>query len=989
MNLHLAAQTTNAFLGRRAKVAALVIFVGALSAMAMGATVIPAPTAMAGGEGRAVLSPLEVATGGDHTCARLDNGQVKCWGGNSSGNLGLGDVINRGDSGAAGHLMGDALPAVNLGAGRTAVALAAAADHTCARLDNGQVKCWGGNFAGHLGLGDVINRGDSLVAGHLMGDALPAVNLGAGRTAVALAAGFDHTCARLDNGQVKCWGLNFSGQLGLGDAINRGDSGVAGHLMGDALPAVNLGAGRTAVALVAGGNHTCARLDNGQLKCWGYNSSGQLGLGDVVNRGDSGVAGHLMGDALPAVNLGAGRTAVALAAGGAYTCVRLDNGQAKCWGFNLFGQLGLGDVVNRGDSGAAGHLMGDSLPAVNLGAGRTAVALAAAGGHTCARLDNGQLKCWGYNGFGNLGLGDTVNRGDSGAAGHLMGDALPAVNLGMGRTAVALAAGGFHTCARLDNGQLKCWGYNGFGNLGLGDTVNRGDLVLGMGDMLLPVDLGTIVPVALAVTQQPSNATLGQVLPVQPIFTIRDAGNATVINDNTTQVTLALQGGVGALTCTGGNTTTAVNGVVAFAGCAVSAVGTYTLLAISSPTLPPVSTSSFVISGKLGFTQQPSSATVGQVLPTQPVVAIQDLLGATVANDQTTQVTLTLQGGAGVLTCTGGTTKTAVNGLTTFAGCAVSTAGTYTLLATSSPALTQATSSSFVISLPVSKLGFTQQPSNANVGQALPVQPVVAIQDTGDGTVLSDNTTQVTLFLQGGVGVLTCSGGTTKTAANGLATFAGCAVSAAGTYTLLATSNPVLTPMTSNSFVISVVPAACSGPAIIILAVGANGEVFCGAQLPLTTPLPPGPLPDVVTAIFSWSNAIQRFDFWFRGFPNSFQTLANIGPGNFYFFQSTGAGQIANTGGALRAESRAMNIGPTTAGANGAIWSGTSHALDTLDSYANITAVTAIFSWNNTLQQFNCWFRGFPDSFQTLTGGIEPGNYYFFQTPAGQTIAMN
>ena len=130
--------------------------------------------------------------------------------------------------------------------------------------------------------------------------------------------------------------------------------------------------------------------------------------------------------------------------------------------------------------------------------------------------------------------------------------------------------------------------------------------------------------------------------------------------------------------------------------------------------------------------------------------------------------------------------------------------------------------------------------------------------------------------------------GNTKTAVNGLAAFSGCTVSAAGTYTLLATSNPVLTPATSSPFFISVAAIPCSGPAIIVLAVGANGQIFCGAQLPLTTPLPAGPLPDVVTAIFSWSNALQQFNFWFRGFPDNFQTLAALQPGGFYFFQTQG-----------------------------------------------------------------------------------------------------
>jgi len=295
-------------------------------------------------------------------------------------------------------------------------------------------------------------------------------------TGKKIAAGSYHSCTRLDNGQVKCWGLNVFGQLGLGDTRARGDGAT-----GDKLPTVDLGAGRTAVELAAGLYHTCARLDNGQVKCWGFNLLGQLGLGDTGSRGDQ---ANEMGDKLPAVDLGAGRTVVELVAGTHHNCARLDNGRVKCWGDNLLGSLGLGDTNNRGDQ--AGE-MGDKLPAVDLGAGRTAVELAAGSYHSCARLDNGRVKCWGYNGHGQLGLGDGNNRGDQA---NEMGDNLPAVDLGTGRAVVALAAGSNHTCAHLDNGQVKCWGVNNFGQLGLGDTNDRGDHADEMGNNLPVVDFG-------------------------------------------------------------------------------------------------------------------------------------------------------------------------------------------------------------------------------------------------------------------------------------------------------------------------------------------------------------------------------------------------------------------------------------------------------------------------------------------------------------------
>ena len=420
----------------------------------------------------AATAVRQLAAGGTHTCAIVAGGRVRCWGNNTSGRLGLGDTLVRGD--AAGE-MGDNLPTVDLGFGRTAVEVAAGAGHTCARLDNDQVKCWGANGNGRLGQGDTLARGDA--AGE-MGDTLPAVNLGAGRVARSVATGNNHTCALLDNGQVKCWGNNGQGQLGQGDTNARGD--VANE-MGDNLNAVALGTGRTAVAVTAGNAFTCVLLDNGTVKCWGDGASGRLGLGNVADRGDA--AGE-MGDTLPTVNLGTGRTALAITAGDAHACALLDDATVKCWGENASGRLGLGNTADRGD--AAGE-MGDALPAVSLGTGRIAVAVTAGDFHTCALLDNAAAKCWGENDAGRLGLGNTADRGD--AAGE-MGNALPAVALGTGRTVTAVTAGGLHTCATLDTGLRKCWGENANGQLGLGDTGDRGDAAGEMGDDLPTADLG-------------------------------------------------------------------------------------------------------------------------------------------------------------------------------------------------------------------------------------------------------------------------------------------------------------------------------------------------------------------------------------------------------------------------------------------------------------------------------------------------------------------
>jgi alpha-tubulin suppressor-like RCC1 family protein len=410
----------------------------------------------------------ELTAGYNHTCARLDDGSVKCWGLNDSGQLGLGDTQSRGDGPGE---MGAKLPAVDLGPGRTALQVTAGSAHTCARLDDGSVKCWGLNDSGQLGLGDTQARGDG--PGE-MGASLLAVDLGPGRTALQVTAGGVFTCARLDDGGVKCWGGNGAGQLGLGDALARGDG--AGE-MGATLPTVDLGPGRTALQLTLAVSFTCARLDDGSVKCWGFNGNGQLGLGDTLDRG--GQAGE-MGASLPAVDLGPGRTALQVTAGQGFTCARLDDGSVKCWGTNDTGQLGLGDTQQRGDGPAE---MGASLPAVDLGPGRMALQISARVGRTCARLDDGSVKCWGDNFSGQLGLGDTQQRGDGPGE---MGASLLKVDLGPGRTVLQITAGDGHTCARLDDGTVKCWGNNGNGQLGLGDTQSRGD---GPGEMgaALPV----------------------------------------------------------------------------------------------------------------------------------------------------------------------------------------------------------------------------------------------------------------------------------------------------------------------------------------------------------------------------------------------------------------------------------------------------------------------------------------------------------------------
>ena len=290
----------------------------------------------------------QLSLGEDHSCSLLNSGEIKCWGAGNDGQLGTGDNTWRG---RGADQMGDNLPVSDLGTGETAKQVAAGDDHTCAILNDDTLKCWGKGSSGMMGQGDTNGRKTPTI-----------VNLGSGKTVKQVSAGRWHTCAILNDDTVKCWGRGEYGKLGYGNDYNRGDGN---NEMGDFLPAVNLGTGKTAKQITAGQSHTCAILNDDTVKCWGAGYQGRLGYGDESLRGD---AANEMGDNLPTVDLGTGKTAKQIFAGNEHNCVLLNDDTVKCWGRGNNGKLGYGDSNDRGDG--AGE-MGDNLPVVDLGTGKT------------------------------------------------------------------------------------------------------------------------------------------------------------------------------------------------------------------------------------------------------------------------------------------------------------------------------------------------------------------------------------------------------------------------------------------------------------------------------------------------------------------------------------------------------------------------------------------------------------------------------------------
>jgi alpha-tubulin suppressor-like RCC1 family protein len=426
-----------------------------------------------------------------HNCVRFGDGRIKCWGLNNFGQLGYDDTQSRGDGSAP---LTNALPAVNLGAGRIAVALAAGDDHTCAILDNGDTKCWGRNLDGELGQGHTANVGAK--AGDMEFNVQP-VEFGPARRAVEIAAGKFFTCARLDDNTVKCWGRNSSGQLGQGNTtplgVTPGDIATA--------QGIDFGAGLTPVALSLAHNHACALLkdDGGSMhvKCWGDNAWGELGLGHTENLGDE--PGE-MGDALADVDLGTGVTVAQVDANGGHTCAVLGNGAVKCWGLNTWGQGGLNagnsnpvgfaarQVCTGGPNDCIGDAPGEMGNTLPAAIAANVDRLSAGFRHNCAWLSNGQMRCWGSNEEGQLGLGD--NTGAKVIVGDQPGEMAAGVATALKAPVEELTAGAFHTCVWNTDDTLNCWGDNPDGELGHNDTATWGDGPNEMGASLPNTDLG-------------------------------------------------------------------------------------------------------------------------------------------------------------------------------------------------------------------------------------------------------------------------------------------------------------------------------------------------------------------------------------------------------------------------------------------------------------------------------------------------------------------
>lgn len=345
----------------------------------------------------------EVVSGGSgHTCAITSGGGLKCWGQNTAGQLGTGNYTST----------LTAADVVGLSSG--VVVVSAGESHTCAVTSGGSAKCWGLNTYGQLGYGSTTSYNT------------PVDVVGLDINVTTISVGTNHACALTNSGGVQCWGYNGYGQLGDGTTTKR----LA------PVPVVGLSSGVAAIS--AGDNHTCAIMSGGGAKCWGQNNYGQLGDGTTT------------GNSSPVDVTGLSSGVISISAGVAHTCVLTNTGGIKCWGLNGNGQLGDG-------------MGGDRLVPTDVAGSTSGMASVGAGSyHTCASTVLGRAKCWGSNGQGRLGDGNSNNNSFT-----------PVDVTGLNTGVVTVSLGGAHSCALMATGVLKCWGYNSYGRLGDGTTIQR------------------------------------------------------------------------------------------------------------------------------------------------------------------------------------------------------------------------------------------------------------------------------------------------------------------------------------------------------------------------------------------------------------------------------------------------------------------------------------------------------------------------------------
>jgi len=327
--------------------------------------------------------------------------EIYCWGYNYFGQLGDGSTDNQ-----------NTPTKINFENGRKVFKAYLGVYHSCAVFDDGELQCWGMNQYGQVGDNSTIYKIKPTK-----------INIKNESSITQMALGYERTCAVFDDGTMYCWGLNSFGELGDETKIDK------------MVPTASIAVKDDVVQVSTGWHHTCVITQDNSLQCWGANGFGQLGDGTTIHK------------TMPTkVSIDNGKAVMQVVTGWHHTCALSVDGILYCWGWNLFGQLGDDTSTNK------------PVPQkVIVNNGKKIKQVASIYSHVCAISDDDTVWCWGRNSKGQIGDGTQT------------GKLVPTkVDIGDERAVTQIVVGEDHTCVRLDDNAMKCWGENDDGQLGTG-----------------------------------------------------------------------------------------------------------------------------------------------------------------------------------------------------------------------------------------------------------------------------------------------------------------------------------------------------------------------------------------------------------------------------------------------------------------------------------------------------------------------------------------
>ncbi len=393
--------------------------------------------------------PVKIVAGNSHTCALISDGTIRCWGSNTYGQLGDGTFVDK------------SVPTKVLGIS-TAKDIAATAITTCAYLTDKSVKCWGMAGNGRLGIAApttcVSPYAPSSCSYNNPSTVTPTIPAGSYYTAIY--GGYNHTCVHSStNGEVKCWGSNSNGQVGVNTIVDVWTPTVittAGMALG------TLASGTQVKSLALGRAHSCALMNIGAVYCWGANDKGQLGNSTVSSS-----------NTLTAQITGITTGASVIASYYDHTCANV-GGVLKCWGDDSYGQIGKGSIS--AGCGTSTTTFCEPTPTTGTTTQYTTsgvVDIILGSSHSCVSRTGTNLYCWGNSSNGRLGQ---TSPGSPQLTPKLTTTNISTISIS-GITYSIMDSGDAHACVYTGpQSGVSCWGLNTNGQVGNSSTSSSGVL---------------------------------------------------------------------------------------------------------------------------------------------------------------------------------------------------------------------------------------------------------------------------------------------------------------------------------------------------------------------------------------------------------------------------------------------------------------------------------------------------------------------------------